>query len=359
MPARWASSRSTTLRVSPVAEATGIVDVAIVGAGPTGLYAAYYAGFRGLSVAVIDALPVVGGQVSAMYPEKVIADVAGFPAVTGGELVARLQEQVRPFAPVLHLGHRAERITARRGRDDGVELLEVHTRPGLVIEARSVIVAGGIGHFAPRPLPPAAGIAEGDIDSFVTSTSAYEGRHAVIVGGGDSALDWALMLQPVAASVTVVHRRHRFRAHHHSVRLARERGVRLLTDAQVVGSIYEPDLQAVLIENGDGTCTTEPCGRVVAALGFTARLGPILEWDLDVVHQRHVTVGSRMNTSRERIFAAGDITTYDGKVPLISVGFGEAATAVNNACRLVHPEAPLFGGHSTDTATPAALAEVS
>ncbi|MDT0202612.1 NAD(P)/FAD-dependent oxidoreductase [Nocardioides sp. AE5] len=330
------------------------VDVAIVGAGPTGLYAAYYAGFRGLDVAIVDALPVVGGQVSAMYPEKVIADVAGFPAVSGAELIARLEEQVQPFAPTFHLGQRVERMTSRSGAVDGAAGLDLHTDARTVIGARTVIVAGGVGHFSPRRLPTAAGLRAEDVDSFVTSLDPYVDQDIVIVGGGDSALDWALMLSPVAGSVTVVHRRDRFRAHAHSVSLAQKQGVRLLTRAQVVGSVYDHELEAVLVEHADGSRTTEPCGRVVAALGFTARLGPILEWDLGIERQRHIPVGSRMHTNRERVFAAGDITTYDGKVPLISVGFGEAATAVSNACRVIHPEAPLFGGHSTETTTPVA-----
>ncbi|MFI5960105.1 NAD(P)/FAD-dependent oxidoreductase [Cryptosporangium sp. NPDC051539] len=326
-----------------------VVDLAIIGAGPTGLYAAYYAGFRGLSTAVVDALPVVGGQVSAMYPEKVIADVAGFPAVTGAELIARLEEQARPFAPRYHLGHRAERLTGCTSAGGDTVGLEVHTTTDTVIRARAVVVAGGVGHFAPRPLPPATGLAQADVEAFVTSTDAYAGRDVVVVGGGDSALDWAAMLAPVAASVTVVHRRGRFSAHAHSVEVARDRGVRLLTEAQLVGSRYGAGLEAVIVEHRDGSRTTEPCGRVVAALGFTARLGPILAWELAIKNQRHIAVGSRMHTSRERVFAAGDVTTYDGKVPLIAVGFGEAATAVSNACRVIHPDAPLFGGHSTET----------
>lgn len=334
-----------------------VVDIAIVGAGPTGLFAAYYAGFRGLSTAVIDALPIVGGQVAAMYPEKNIADVAGFPAVTGAELISRLTEQSRPFDPTYLLGERVDWVSGVNAPDD--QCLELHTEAGTVVRARTVIVAGGVGSFSPRPLPTTAGLAPSDVDSFVTKQDAYAGQHAVVVGGGDSALDWALALQPIAASVSVVHRRNRFRAHAHSVRTAQESGIRMITDAQIAGSAYGPDgLDSVEIEHGDGTRSALRCDRVVAALGFTARLGPILDWDLNIEHQRHIVVGTRMNTSRQRIFAAGDITTYDGKVPLISVGFGEAATAVSNACRLIHPEAPLFGGHSTEMAAAQSAAPV-
>ncbi|WP_375000916.1 NAD(P)/FAD-dependent oxidoreductase [Aeromicrobium sp. CTD01-1L150] len=331
-----------------------VVDIAIVGAGPTGLYAAYYAGFRGMSSAIVDALPVVGGQVTAMYPEKTIADVAGFAGVTGADLVQRLEEQARPFAPQLHLEQRAETVHTVLD-DDGNDVgLVLKTDAGTSIRARTMLVAAGVGGFAPRPIPDETGLAPEDVDHFLHSTSEYDGRHAVVIGGGDSALDWALGLLPTAASVTVVHRRERFRAHAHSVSLAMESGVRMLTGARVVGSRYAPDLQALEIEHADGSRTVEPCGRVVAALGFSAQLGPILDWGLDLVHQRNVAVGTRMQTNGSRIFAAGDITTYDGKVPLISVGFGEAATAVSNACKLIHPEAPLFGGHSTEAGpTPA------
>jgi thioredoxin reductase (NADPH) len=331
----------------PAAAGGERVDLAIVGAGPTGLYAAYYAGFRGMSVALVDALPVVGGQVAAMYPEKPIYDVAGFPAVEGAELVARLDEQARSSGARLHLGQRAESVQAPGGADGD---LVIGTSTGATIRARTLLVAGGVGGFAPRPLPAEANVAAADIDHFVLSPAAFRGKDALVVGGGDSALDWALALRGTASSVTVVHRRTTFRAHAHSVRLAEQQGIRLLTGARVVGSRYGRGLEAVEVAHADGSRTLEDCHRVVAALGFTAQLGPVLDWGLDVVHGRYVPVGSRMQTGRPRVFAAGDLCTYDGKVPLISVGFGEAATAVNNAYQVIEPTAPLFGGHSTDAA---------
>lgn len=335
------------------------VDIAVIGAGPVGLFAAYYAGFRGRSVAVVDALPVVGGQVSAMYPEKTILDVAGFPAVSGRELISGLELQVAPFGPEYVLGERAQTLEQSAGGSGAPGTVRIGTDKGTSIVAAAVVIACGVGSFTPRPLPAGSGVGVEDIDHFVGDPERYRGREAVVVGGGDSALDWALTLEPVASSVTVVHRRSTFRAHEHSVRAARECGIPLLTDAQIVGARYSSDsgirsLQAVSIRHGSGEEVEIPCRRVVAALGFTAALGPLLSWGLEIEHNRQIVVDSRMRTTVSGVFAAGDITSYSGKVPLIAVGFGEAATAVSNACRLIDPDEPLYGGHSTDRSPVAA-----
>ncbi|MGV9796740.1 NAD(P)/FAD-dependent oxidoreductase [Mycobacterium sp. NPDC003449] len=326
-------------------------DIAVIGAGPVGLFAAYYAGFRSRTVAVIDALPVVGGQVTAMYPEKAIHDVAGFPAIPGRELIAGLELQASQFDPQYVLGERAESI--EHGDGNQPSGVRIHTDQGTVIDAGAVIIASGVGGFTPRPLPSGTGLKDHDVAHFVTAPTQFQGRDAVIVGGGDSALDWALTLYPIANSVTVVHRRADFRAHEHSVASARQAGIRLLTRSKIVGSRYGTDLESVTIHRDSGNSMTVPCHRVIAALGFTAALGPLLTWDLGISDNRHIPVDSTMSTIAPRIFAAGDITTHPGKVPLIAVGFGEAATAVSNACRLLDPAEPLFGGHSTDRAMPA------
>ena len=319
-------------------------DLLIIGAGPTGLFAAYYAGFRGFRVAVVDSLPELGGQITAMYPEKAIFDVAGFPNVKGRDLVEGLVEQAGTAKPdyfldrtATSLSHDDESVTL--GLDDGTE-----------IRAKAVLITAGIGKFSPRPLPAGDGWLGNGMEFFVPSFAPYAGKDVVIVGGGDSAFDWALHLEPIAASVTLVHRRDKFRAHQRTVEQVRATSVEILTKAQVTelrgGSNGNRVLESVEIDV-DGEPVTRSCQALVAALGFIADLGPLQEWGIDV-EKRHVVVNSAMRTNLERVFAAGDITEYPGKVRLIAVGFGEAATAVNNAAVAIDPSAHVFPGHSSD-----------
>jgi thioredoxin reductase (NADPH) len=318
------------------------VDVAIVGAGPTGLFAAYYAGFRGLSVAVIDTLPEPGGQITAMYPEKDIFDVAGLPGIKGRDLVANLVAQAAPFAPHYLLGVRAEKLTYR---DDGRPIL--HLADGSDLTCGAVIVTGGLGGFTPRPLPVAQAYAGDGIVYFVPRLADLAGHHVLIVGGGDSAFDWALALHPLARSVTLVHRRERFRAHAATVDRVRALSVRIVVNAQVTALHGADRVTAadIAVDREEGLHV--PVDTVVAALGFTADLGPLAEWGLRL-DRRHVLVSSTMATNMPRVFAAGDIVEYPGKVRLIATGFGEAATAVNNAAVTINPAAHLFPGHSSE-----------
>jgi ferredoxin/flavodoxin---NADP+ reductase len=318
------------------------VDMAIVGAGPTGLFAAYYAGFRGLSTAVIDALPEAGGQITAMYPEKQIYDVAGFPAIRGRDLVANLVEQAAPFAPRYLLGHAAVKLTY----DDGRPVLEL--ADGHLLHCGAVLITGGLGSFTPRPLPAADAFTGTGVIYFVPHLDDLAGHHVLIVGGGDSAFDWALALSPIAASVTLVHRRDRFRAHAHTVDRVRELPVRIIVNAEVARLLGTDRVTgAEITMKVGGEVETIPADTVVAALGFTADLGPLTEWGLDI-DKRHIVVDSTMATNLPRVFAAGDITEYPGKVRLIATGFGEAATAVNNAAVVIDPTAKVFPGHSSD-----------
>ena len=319
------------------------VDVCIVGAGPVGLYGAYYTGQRGLSVAVVDSLSEVGGQVTAMYPEKQIYDVAGFPAITGRDLVRGLVAQASQMEPTYLLGQEAQQLERL---DDGRMLVRT-TRTELT--CRALVVTGGIGTFTPRPLPAGEEFLGRGLEYFVPSSQEYVGRDVVIVGGGDSALDWALMLEPLAASVTLVHRRDQFRGHEGSVAKVRDSSVRLLLTAQVTalegGSVLE---RAHVSVRGEEQPRVLPCDKVVAALGFTANLGPMREWGLELRDNRHLVVDTAMRTNLPGVFAAGDITDYDGKVRLISVGFGEVATAVNNAAVHLDPPAHVFPGHTSN-----------
>ncbi|MFI5716543.1 NAD(P)/FAD-dependent oxidoreductase [Nocardia sp. NPDC051750] len=319
------------------------VDLLVVGAGPAGLFAAYYAGFRGLRVAVIDALSEPGGQVSAMYPEKAILDIAGFPAVKGRELIGRLLEQAAPYDPVYLLGEQAQTLTHA---PDGSAV--VGTGSGRTITAGAVVITGGIGTFTPRPLAQGLDFLDRGLSYFVPDLSAHTGRDVVIVGGGDSAFDWAVHLEPVAASVTLVHRRDKFRAHGSTVAKVRDSSVRMLVNSDIAavrgnGWIAEVDVH----HKADKTTTTLPAQSVIAALGFTADLGPLTDWGVRI-ENRHIVVDTRMRTGVPRVYAAGDITDYPGKVRLIAVGFGEAATAVNNAAAELDPDADIFPGHSTE-----------
>ncbi|PXY26587.1 ferredoxin--NADP(+) reductase [Prauserella coralliicola] len=318
------------------------VDVLIVGAGPTGLFAAYYAGFRGLSTAIVDSLPEAGGQVTAMYPEKLIYDVGGFPAVRGRDLIKGLVEQAGQWNPTYLLGRKAEALTTT---DSG---LEMTLDGGEVVRAGAVLITAGIGEFTPRPLPAGDGWLGRGLVHFVPALDAHAGQDVVVVGGGDSAFDWVLALQPIANSVALVHRRARFRAAESIVRQAREGGARIITDAEVTAlRDRDGELAEVELELKGGERVVLPAQTVVAALGFTADLGPIENWGLKIDH-RAIAVDSTMATARDRVFAAGDVAAYPGKVKLIATGFGEAATAINNIAVTLNPDAHLFPGHSSN-----------
>lgn len=330
------------------------IDILIVGAGPTGLYGAYYAGARGLSVGVADSLSQLGGQVTAMYPEKQIYDVAGLPAVSGRELVRGLVAQATQYEPTYLLGQEAQTLDSVEGPlladgSAGPPRHVVTTSTGTRISCGAVIVTGGIGTFTPRPLPAGEDFLGRGLEYFVPDSTSYAGKDVVIVGGGDSAIDWCLMLEPIAASVTLVHRREAFRAHAASVEQVREIGVRIITNAEVAALEGGDGIEKARIQVKGGEAHTLSCERVVAALGFTANLGPLREWGMELHDNRHIVVDTAMRTNIPGLFAAGDITDYEGKVRLISVGFGEVATAVNNAAVHLDPDAQLFPGHSTDT----------
>jgi ferredoxin/flavodoxin---NADP+ reductase len=317
------------------------IDIAIVGAGPTGLFAAYYAGFRGLSVAVIDALPEPGGQVSAMYPEKVIYDVAGFPAIKGRELVANLVEQTAQYSPEYLLGVRADGLTYV----DEKPVLALSN--GEELHCGAVLITGGMGSFTARPLPSAAVFSGEGVLYFVPHLDDLAGHHVVIVGGGDSAFDWALSLHPIAKSVTLVHRRDKFRAHAGTVARVQALGVPLVVNAELTKIRGDGRVEGCDVTLRGGETRELPADSIVAALGFTADLGPLATWGMQL-DKRHILVDTTMATNLPRVFAAGDISDYPGKVRLIAVGFGEAATAVNNAAVVIDPSAHLFPGHSSD-----------
>lgn len=318
-------------------------DILIVGAGPTGLYGAYCAGFRGLRTVVVDALPQAGGQIAALYPEKEIRDIAGIPGSRGRDVVAALMEQADAFGPQYLLGRQA---TALAHSPDGRP--QVSLADGTVVDAGAVVLTAGIGTFTPRPLPAGEEFLGRGLSYFVPDPSAHDDRDVLVVGGGDSAVDWALALHPIARSVTLVHRRGGFRAHAASVRAVHECGATVITDAEVEALLGDELLREAHVRvRGEAEHRVLEVDSVVAALGFVSNLGPLAEWGLEL-NRRSIVVDTRMRTTVDRVFAAGDVTDYPGKVRLMSVGFGEVATAVNNAAVELDPELTLFPGHSTE-----------
>lgn len=317
-------------------------DLLIIGAGPIGLFAAYYAGLRGLVTILLDNLPEPGGQIAAMYPEKDILDVAGFPRVRGRDLVDNLLAQAEPYHPTYLLDQHARTL---EHHDAG---LTITTDRGLVVHAKAMLLTVGIGSFSPKPLPAAADWPHGGVRHFVPHPADLAGKDVVIVGGGDSAVDWAHMLHPVARSVTVIHRRDRFRAAPAMLQQVRDLGIPFIVPAQVTRLIADDDrLAAVEVTMKDGAVRELPCDAIVAALGFHAEVGPLADWGLEL-DGRHVVVDSTGATSISLVYAAGDIVTYPGKVALLATGFGEAATAVNNIAHLLDPSVTAFPGHTSE-----------
>jgi Thioredoxin reductase len=323
---------------------TSVTDIIVIGGGPTGMFAAFYCGMRQASVKIIESMPQLGGQLAALYPEKYIYDVAGFPKVTAGELVQRLQEQMKLFDAEVCLEEKVKQVIKRDER-----LFEVQTDK-TVYFAKSIIITAGVGAFEPRrlELPEAAQYEKRNLHYFVNDLQQFAGKNIVISGGGDSAVDWALMLEPIAASVTLVHRRDKFRAHEHSVDNLYKSSVRLATSNEIVSLRGADAIESITLEH---VKTKEQqvleVDAVIVNFGFISSLGPIAEWGLEI-DGGSIVVDSRMETSVPGIFAAGDIATYPGKLKLIAVGFGEAPTAVNNAKVYIDPNAKLSPGHSSN-----------
>ena len=317
-------------------------DLTVVGAGPAGLFATYYAGFRGLSVTLIDAQPEAGGQVAALYPAKLIYDVAGFVGVSGTELVAGLLKQAGTYGPRLLFGQNAVDLV----RDDAVAGLTVMLADGTAIDSRAVVLATGVGGIRPRTLPLGHDWHGRGVTYLVPDPAVHAGEDVVIVGGGDSALDWALQLRPIARSVTVVHRRRAFRAHASLLAQATRQGVELVTESEIHAIHGDTHVRSVVLRDVAGTEREIPADTIVGALGVIADPSPFTAWGL-AMGERKVLVDSAKQANVAGVFAVGDASTYLGKVALMATGFGEAATAVNNAAVLIDPDLSLFPGHST------------
>jgi len=325
-------------------EYANMTDIAIIGGGPAGMFAAFYAGMRQASVKVIESMPQLGGQLAALYPEKYIYDVAGFPKVTAQELVDRLKEQMKLFPIDVRLEENVLKLEKKEER-----LFELTTDKGTHY-AKAVIITAGVGAFEPRrlDLPEAAEFEKKNLHYFVSDLNRFAGQDVLVCGGGDSAVDWSLMLEPIARQVTLVHRRDKFRAHEHSVEQLMKSKVNIITPVEIVKLNGADRIESVTLKHAKSGETQEvKVDAVIVNYGFVSSLGPIAEWGLEI-DGGSIVVDTRMETSIPGIFAAGDITTYPGKLKLIAVGFGEAPTAVNNAKVYIDPNARLSPGHSSN-----------
>ncbi|MCW8862178.1 MAG: NAD(P)/FAD-dependent oxidoreductase [Rhodospirillales bacterium] len=328
-------------------------DVAIIGAGPTGLFAVFECGMLGLKCHVVDVLDMVGGQLSALYPEKPIYDIPGHPEILAADLVTKLEAQAAPFDPVYHFGQQVVSLTPSGDR----WVLETST--GARIDARAVIVAAGVGAFGPNR-PPMDRLEEFEGTSvfyLVKRREDFRGKRVVIAGGGDSAVDWAISLAEVAEHVAIIHRRPKFRAAPESVsrmnKLAEEGKLDIVVPYQPTGlEGADGQLNTVLVADLDGNERRLDADVFLPFYGLSMNLGPIAEWGLNL-DENHITVDpSTCATSLPGIFAIGDIARYPGKLKLILCGFAEAATASHAIHPLVHPDAALHFEYSTTKGKP-------
>ncbi len=325
-------------------------DITIIGGGPAGLFASFYAGMREVSAQIVDALPQLGGQLTALYPEKYIFDVAGFPKVLAKDLVRQLAEQTAQFQTPSFLNQRVVGL-----EEEGDHLVLV-TETGR-FPTRAVIIAGGIGAFSPRRLPQQAAepwYGRG-IHEVVLEPEEFRGRKVVIIGGGDSAFDWAHQLLDRASSITLVHRSDRFRAHEATVkevmRAASAGRAEVLTFHELADVTCEGDrLCGIVVRDVKAKSPRAlEADAVLPMLGFVSDLGAMVEWGLSI-EGKSIAVTSTMETGRAGVWAVGDITTYPGKLKLIATGFGEAAIAVNQAVHWIYPNKKTDPGHSSNMA---------
>src|SRR5436190_7930912 len=324
-------------------------DITIIGGGPTGLFALFYAGMRQVSAQIVDALPEAGGQLAALYPEKFIFDVAGFSVILAKDLVRALVDQNKRFAGGMHFG---QRVTGLEKDGDHFVLVTENGR----FPTRSLIIAAGIGAFSPRRLPQACAepwYGRGIFD-IVTDPDAFRGKRVVIIGGGDSAFDWGVQLLPRATTVTIVHRSDRFRAHDATVNeyraavAASRASLYTFHELNDVVCKSESDrFSHIVLRDVKAKTTREiEADVILPMLGFVSDMGVISEWGLTIVKDE-IVVNSQMETGQPGIYAAGDVTTYPGKLKLIALGFSEAAIAVNQAVHWMYPDKKVAPGHSS------------
>ncbi len=354
------------MKTSPVdlsRDVDEIRDVTVIGAGPVGLSAAFWAGMREASSRIIDSLPEIGGQLTTLYPEKWIFDVPGHSRVLARDLVDQLKEQaLEQFDVPVHLETTASTISWEPDPDDPERnVVVLHTDRG-DLRSRTVVIAGGHGAFEPKKLPgydmsPWEGRGAYYL---VGEKREFAGKKVLIVGGGDSACDWVVNLLDTAQELTLVHRREGFRAHEATVGQVMDAAERGLVDLKVPFQIKDvvgngSIEKVVLFHTEDEQHEVElDCDAILLQLGFKTALGPLKEWGFQVV-KGAIAVDPLMHTSLENVWACGDITTFDGKLKLIATGFAESAVAVAQAVHAIRPEMKLQPKYSTNTGVPGAV----
>ncbi|MGP6138538.1 NAD(P)/FAD-dependent oxidoreductase [Jeotgalibaca sp. A127] len=321
-----------------------IYDITIIGGGPAGMFTAFYAGLRQAKVKIIEALPQLGGQPGMLYTEKVIYDIPALPAITGGDLVKNLNEQLDRFETTVCCGEEAFEL-----EKDENGIFEIQTSKQKHY-SKAVIISAGNGAFRPRKLEiDHSELYENtNLHYFVNNIESFRDKTVAICGGGDSAVDWALTLEPLAKKVFLIHRRPQFRAQEHSIHLLSKSSVEILTpyvpvtingDGKLLSSVVLQEARK------DNTIEIEVDDFLIN-YGFSSSIGAMKKWGFDV-KGNSITINSKMETTIPGVYAVGDISSYDGKVKLIATGFGEAPTAVNNAMVYINPDTRVQPMHST------------
>lgn len=325
-------------------------NILIIGAGPVGLFTVFEAGLLKLKCHLIDSLPEPGGQLKEIYPKKPIYDIPGYPSVLAGELVDNLMEQIKPFNPTFTLGERAESIEKQA---DGSFL--VTSNKGTVIKANVIAIAAGLGCFEPRK-PPLSNITDFEdkgVEYIIKDPSIYKDKRVVVAGGGDSALDWTIILADIAKEVTLVHRRESFRGALDSVEkvveLDKQGKVKLITNAQVVGLEGSDQLERVLIKHKEMGDISKEVDHFIPLFGLSPKLGPIANWGLNVTKNAIEVDTLDYSTNIPGIYAIGDINTYEGKLKLILCGFHEGTLMVQSAFKYIYPDKKLSFKYTTVT----------
>ena len=325
-----------------------VYDITIVGSGPTGLYGAFYAGVRGMKTKILDALPELGGQLVTLYPEKWVFDVGGFPKILAKDLAKNLIAQAMTFAPTVCLDEKV--LSVKTHSENGTKIFELVTDKGTAHLTKTIVLTAGIGAFKPKKLDkPGIEQFEGKgIHYFVNEKKVFKDKDVLIVGGGDSAVDWCLNLLDTAKKITLIHRSDQFRAHEESIRALMSSPIEIMTFHELRSVSGNERLEmAIVYDNRTIRETALRIDEIILNLGFHADLGPIKEWGLEL-DKVGIKVNYRMETSVEGIFAAGDVANHPGKLKLISTGFGEVVVAVNFAKNFIDPSAKVYPGHSTD-----------
>ena len=323
-------------------------DIIIIGAGPVGLFTVFEAGLLKLKCHLVDSLGQPGGQLTEIYPKKPIFDIPGYPSVLAGELVDKLLEQIAPFKPGFTLGERAEKL-----EKTNENLFRVITNKGTELYAPVIAIAGGLGSFEPRkpPIENIEAFEDTGVDYIIKNPEKYRGKRLLVAGGGDSALDWSIILSAVAKEVTLIHRRTSFRGALDSVEkvmdLAKKGKINLITEAQAIGLKGNGKLEEVLIEQEGKENFYFPVDHFIPLFGLAPKLGPMAEWGLEIDNNAIKVNTFDYSTNIPGIYAIGDINTYPGKLKLILCGFHEGTLMVQSAFKYIYPDQKLSFKYTT------------